>query len=405
MARFLYKASGANGEVRQGEMEAEDTRQVIIELQREQMIPLQVKRVAGLRGLLRYGAASRRRKIGQKQIRSFAKELATLLKAGLPLEGALSLMARLSSDEAVSEVIDSLNESIKGGATFSRALEKHRDVFPQLFVSMIKAGEAGGMLGEALERITEYMERSQELRESVRSALIYPTILLVVAAISVMVLLVFVVPQFSRMFQDMGRELPLPTQVVLAAGDFLQQYWWLLLAGLFLTIALFRAWLEKADNQYRWDRWLLTMPLAGELLLKVETARLSRTLSSLLHNGLTLLSAVNLSREVLNNRYIARGVEQAAQKLKQGKGLSAPLIEQKVLPERAIRMLQVGEESGDIGAMLADVADVYDREVRETVQRLLTLVEPVLIVGLGLVIAGIIIAILLAMLSVNDLAF
>ncbi|MCU7924256.1 MAG: type II secretion system F family protein, partial [Candidatus Thiodiazotropha sp. (ex Dulcina madagascariensis)] len=404
MALFLYKASGANGEVRQGEMEAEDTRQVIIELQREQLIPLQVKRVTGLRGLLRYGAASRS-KIGQKQVLSFAKELATLLKAGLPLEGALSLMARLSSDEAVSEVIDSLNESIKGGASFSRALEKHRDLFPRLFVSMIKAGEAGGMLSEALERITEYMERAQELKESVRSALIYPTILLLVAAISVMVLLVFVVPQFSQMFQDMGRELPLPTQVVLAAGDFLKQYWWLLLAGLFLAIALFRVWLERADNQYRWDRWLLTLPLAGELLLKVETARLSRTLSSLLHNGLTLLSAVTLSQEVLNNRYIARGVEQAAQKLKQGKGLSAPLIEQKVLPELAIRMLQVGEESGDIGTMLADVADVYDREVRETVQRLLTLVEPVLIVGLGLIIAGIIISILLAMLSVNDLAF
>ncbi|MCU7917750.1 MAG: type II secretion system F family protein [Candidatus Thiodiazotropha sp. (ex Epidulcina cf. delphinae)] len=404
MALFLYKASGANGEVQQGEMEAEDTRQVIIELQREQLIPLQVKRVTGLRGLLRYGAASRS-KIGQKQILSFAKELATLLKAGLPLEGALSLMARLSSDEAVSEVIDSLNESIKGGASFSRALEKHRDLFPRLFVSMIKAGEAGGMLSEALERITEYMERAQELKESVRSALIYPTILLLVAAISVMVLLVFVVPQFSQMFQDMGRELPLPTQVVLAAGDFLKQYWWLLLAGLFLAIALFRVWLERADNQYRWDRWLLTLPLAGELLLKVETARLSRTLSSLLHNGLTLLSAVTLSQEVLNNRYIARGVEQAAQKLKQGKGLSAPLIEQKVLPELAIRMLQVGEESGDIGTMLADVADVYDREVRETVQRLLTLVEPVLIVGLGLIIAGIIISILLAMLSVNDLAF
>ena len=404
MALYSYRASSSGGETLQGEMEAEDTRQVIIELQREQLIPLQVKRVTGLRGILRYGA-SREKKISRKQILAFAKELATLLKAGMPLEGALSLMARLSSDEAMSEVIDSLNESIKGGATFSRALEKHRDIFPRLFVSMIKAGEAGGLLGEALERITDYMERSQALRENVRSALIYPTILLVVAAISVMVLLVFVVPQFSQMFQDMGRELPLPTQVVLAAGDFLKGYWWLLLAVIFLGTALFRAWLEKADHRYRWDRWILGLPLFGDLMLKVETARLSRTLASLLQNGLTLLNAVTLSQEVLNNRYIARGIEQAAQKLKQGKGLSAPLIEQKVLPELAIRMLQVGEESGEIGAMLTDVADVYDREVRETVQRLLTLVEPVLIVGLGLIIAGIIISILLAMLSVNDLAF
>ena len=404
MALYSYRASSSTGETLQGEMEAEDTRQVIIELQREQLIPLQVKRVTGLRGILRYGASSKN-KVTRKQVLAFAKELATLLKAGTPLEGALSLMARLSSDEAMSEVIDALNESIKGGATFSRALEKHREIFPRLFVSMIKAGEAGGLLGEALERITDYMERSEELRESVRSALIYPTILLVVAAISVMVLLVFVVPQFSQMFQDMGRELPLPTQVVLAAGDFLERYWWLLLAAIFLAVALFRMWLEKADHQYLWDRWVLTLPLFGDLLLKVETARLSRTLASLLHNGLTLLNAVTLSQDVLNNRYIARGVEDAAQKLKQGRGLSAPLIEQKVLPELATRMLQVGEESGDIGAMLTDVADVYDREVRETVQRLLTLVEPVLIVGLGLIIAGIIISILLAMLSVNDLAF
>ncbi|MES9926871.1 MAG: type II secretion system F family protein, partial [Candidatus Thiodiazotropha sp. 6PDIVS] len=147
-------------------------------------------------------------------------------------------------------------------------------------------------------------------------------------------------------------------------------------------------WIEKGDHQYRWDRWLLSLPLLGDLLLKVETARLSRTMASLLHNGLTLLNAVKLSQEVLNNSYIAQGIEQAAQQLKQGRGLSAPLIEQKLLPELAIRMLQVGEESGEIDTMLADVADVYDREVRESVQRMLTLVEPILIVGLGLVVAG-----------------
>ncbi|MBV2120040.1 MAG: type II secretion system F family protein [Candidatus Thiodiazotropha sp. (ex Ctena orbiculata)] len=404
MALFSYRASNSLGETLQGEMEAEDSRQVIIELQREQLIPIEVKRVTGLRGLFGY-RNGREKRVGQKQILAFAKELATLLKAGMPLEGALSLMARLNSDEKMANVIDELNDSIKGGATFSRALEKQRDIFPRLFVSMIKAGEAGGMLGEALERITDYMERSQALRESVRSALIYPTILLLVAVVSIMVLLVFVVPQFSQMFEDMGRELPVATQIILAAGEFLTSYWWLLLAMVFLAIALFRIWLEKGDNQYRLDRWLLGLPLFGDLLLKVETARLSRTLASLLNNGLTLLNAVKLSQEVLNNRYIAQGIEQAAQQLKQGKGLSAPLIEQKLLPELAIRMLQVGEESGEIDAMLTDVADVYDREVRETVQRLLTLVEPVLIVGLGLIVAGIIISILLAMLSVNDLAF
>ncbi|ODB84432.1 hypothetical protein A3193_16670 [Candidatus Thiodiazotropha endoloripes] len=404
MALFSYRASNSLGETLQGEMEAEESRQVIIELQREQLIPIEVKRVTGLRGLLGY-RSGQEKKVGQKQILAFAKELATLLKAGMPLEGALSLMARLNSDQKMANVIDELNDSIKGGATFSRALERQRDIFPRLFVSMIKAGEAGGMLGEALERITDYMERSQALRESVRSALIYPTILLLVAVVSIMVLLVFVVPQFSQMFEDMGRELPVATQIILAAGEFLTSYWWLLLALVFLGIALFRIWLEKGDNQYRLDRWLLGLPLIGDLLLKVETARLSRTLASLLNNGLTLLNAVKLSQEVLNNSYLAQGIEQAAQQLKQGKGLSAPLIEQKLLPELAIRMLQVGEESGEIDTMLTDVADVYDREVRESVQRLLTLVEPVLIVGLGLIVAGIIISILLAMLSVNDLAF
>jgi general secretion pathway protein F len=404
MALFSYRASNGTGETLQGEMEAEDSRQVIIELQREQLVPLQVKRITGLRGLLGY-RSGRERKIGRKQILAFAKELATLLKAGMPLEGALSLMARLNSDENMAALIDDLNDSIKGGATFSRALEKQREIFPRLFVSMVKAGEAGGMLGEALDRITDYLERSQALRESVRSALIYPTILLVVATVSVMVLLVFVVPQFSQMFEDMGRELPVATQIILSAGDFLTHYWWMLLASIFLSIALFRIWLERGDHQYRLDRWLLSLPLLGDLLLKIETARLSRTMASLLNNGLTLLNAVKLSQEVLNNRYIADGIERAAQQLKQGRGLSTPLIEQKLLPELAIRMLQVGEESGEIDTMLADVADVYDREVRETVQRLLTLVEPVLIVGLGLIVAGIIISILLAMLSVNDLAF
>jgi len=253
--------------------------------------------------------------------------------------------------------------------------------------------------------VAEYLDRSNELRENIRAALTYPMILLSVAGLSVALLLMFVVPQFSQMFEDMGQALPLPTRIVIAAGYLFRGYWWLMIGSVLLVTAGFRARLERPEVRQRWDRRLLGWPLIGDLLAKVETARFTRTLATLLESGLPLLSALTLVKGVIGNSLIAEGVESAAESLKQGRGLADPLIEQKVFPPLALQMVKVGEESGNLGPMLTRVADIYDGEVRASVKQMLTLLEPILIVGLGLIVAGIIVSILLAVMSANDLAF
>ena len=270
---------------------------------------------------------------------------------------------------------------------------------------MIKAGEAGGVLQDVLQRMVDYLERSNELKESVRSALIYPSKLLTDAGLSVIGLLVFVVPQFRQMFEDMGQALPLPTQIVVGVGDMVRNYWWMILASLFLFIAFTQYHFAQPGVKQRWDKRLLGWPMLGDLIAKVETARFSRTLGILLHNGLPLLTALNLVKDVIGNNTIAESVEKAAESLKRGKGLADPLIEEAVLPPLALQMIKVGEESGDLEPMLNKVADVFDGEVRASIKRALTLLEPLLIVGLGIIVAGIIVSILMAVLSANELAF
>ena len=323
----------------------------------------------------------------------------------MTLDRALQILAELSDDQDLARMIANIRERVQGGDTLSSALEAQGKTFTSLYISMVKAGEAGGVLHNVLERLADYLERSQELRESIRSALVYPTILLLVAGLSVVGLLVFVVPQFSQMFEDMGQALPLPTQIVVSVGNALRSYWWAILAAAFLLVAWLQHHFSRPGVKERWDARLLGWPLLGDLIAKVETARFTRTLATLLHNGLPLLTALNLVRDVIGNSVIARSVEEAADSLKRGKGLADPLIEQQVLPPLALQMIKVGEESGDLEPMLNKVADVFDGEVRASVKRMLTLLEPALIVGLGIIVAGIIVSILMAVLSANQLAF
>ena len=405
MATFEYKAVKANGEIVEGDMEAPDEATVVLRLQAEGFIPV---RTAPARKGMKLELSLARRgggKIGQKQITLLTRELASLLEAGLTLDRALQILLELNDDPAMSQLLGTLQEKMRGGKTFSVALEEQRKLFSKLYVNMVRAGEAGGALQAVMARLADYLERSAELRESVKSALIYPIILVTVAGLSVALLLVFVVPQFAQMFADMGQTLPLPTRIVIGTGDFVRGYWWLLvLLGVGVYVAA-RARLARPEVRYAWDRRLLRMPLFGDLLTKVETARFSRTLSTLVENGVSLLGALTLVKDVISNRIIAETVEKAADKLRHGRGLAEPLMEEGVFPRLALQMMKVGEESGQLETMLSKVADMYDKEVRTTVQRMLALLEPLLIVGLGVVVAGIIMSILVAIMSVNQLAF
>lgn len=400
MAKFAYKAVRPDGEAVEGELEAADEAAVIRHLQGAGLIPIQARRTGGLSLKLRRERAAG---LTRKEVGVITRELATLLEAGLTLDRSLQILIDLSGEPRVARVLTALQERVRGGATFSTALEEQGTQFPRLYVNMVRAGEASGALDAVLARLADYLERAAELRETVTSALVYPAILLVVAGLSVILLLVFVVPQFTVLFQDMNAALPLPTQVVIAVGDLFRNYWWAILALLALTAVGVERWLERPGVRDRLDVRVLALPLFGDLIWKMETARFCHTLSTLLKNGLPLLSALNLAREVVGNRKLSGLLVEASEELKRGHGMAGPFTQREILPQMALQMIRVGEESGSLDAMLGKVAEVYDKETQSSVRRMLTLLEPILIIGLGAMVAGIIISIIVPILGLNEL--
>jgi len=400
MARFLYKAVKQDGETLEGELDAVDEAAVIRQLQSQGLIPIRARLAGGWRGQLR---RARTRGLSVKEIGVLTRQLATLLEAGLTLDRSLQILIDLTSEERISRVLASLQDRVRGGATFSAALEEEGEQFSRLYVNVVRAGEATGALDAVLARLADYLERTAELRETITSALVYPAILFVVAALSVILLLIVVVPKFTVLFSDVGATLPLSTRIVIGLGDLFRDYWWAMLAGVAAVAAGLEQWLRRPGVRERLDARLLALPLFGDLIWKLETSRFCHTLASLLKNGLPLLSALNLSKEVVSNRKLSGLLDEAAEDLKHGRGLAEPFARREILPQMALQMIRVGEESGSLDAMLGKVAIVYDKETEASVKRMLTLLEPILIIGLGLIVGGIIMSIIVPIMSANEL--
>jgi general secretion pathway protein F len=408
MPLYRYKAVSSTGEVSNGELEAPQESAVVERLRDLGLLPVRIDLAlagAGPRAPRESGIRLfRKRSVGGDDLMSFTRELGTLLSAGLPLDRSLEILISLAGSEPVRALLQQVRDDVRGGAALSQALDAQKGVFSRFYVNIIRAGEAGGALPAVLVRLTDFMERAKELRETVISALIYPTILVGVAVLSVMLLLIYVVPQFSQMFHDAGKALPLPTQVVIASGNFLRSYWYLLILGAFLVVYWWRGQRAKTASRLRWDARFLRAPLLGDLVAKIEVARFSRTLGTLLGNGVTLLSGLSIVKETMGNLVLANALDGVIGKLREGQGLGRPLMETGLYPKLAIHMVLVGEETGRLEEMLLRVADVYDREVQTAVKRMLGLLEPLLILTLAAVIAGIILSILVALLSINELA-
>ncbi|NJD07428.1 MAG: type II secretion system F family protein [Methylococcaceae bacterium] len=405
MPLYFYKAVGRDGESIEAEREATDETALLLALQNEGLLPIRIVPASSKPfAWLRLGRA--KGAISHKEITLFTHELLTLLQAGLPLDRALNTLLELTATQAnLNALIGRVLDSVKGGAQLSDALEQQSGVFSRFYLNLIRAGEAGGALELVLERLAQYLERSKELRDTVTTAMIYPAILVTLSALSLILLLTFVVPQFTEMFESAGKELPVPTQVVVGVAEFLRDFWWTLPLLVVAVASFFRAQLNDPDRRMVWDRRFLKIPGVGDLIIKVEVANFSRTLATLLTNGVSLLTAMGIVKETLGNKVVADKVNLAIESLKQGGGLSAPLMEAELFPSLALQMIKLGEESGKLDEMLDRVAMTYDKEIRNAIQRLLALLEPILIVGLGIMIGGIIISVLMAILSVNDLAF
>ena len=394
MPLFRYRALSSAGETLDGQMEASSAEEVITRLQDQGHLPVEARRAeaGGGDGL---GTLLRRNDFGPEQVMQFTQQLATLLGAGQPLDRALGILLELPESAQARRVVERIRESVRGGAPLSVALEQQHGLFSRLYVNLVRAGEAGGSLHDSLRRLADYLERSAVLRGRVVNALTYPAILLTLVFASVAFLMMVVVPQFQALFEGMDVALPWYTAAVLQTGLFLRGWWWAVLLALALAIVVgARRWRDPVLR--RWlDERVLRLRFPGDLLAKLDTARLARTLATLVHNGVPLLTALNLSRPVLSNRVLAEAVEAASEDVKTGSGLGYALGRQKRFPRLAVHMVQVGEESGELDAMLFKVADTYDREAGDALERLLAVLVPAVIVLLTGVVGVIVLSVLL----------
>ena len=412
MPVYRYKAVNGAGATVHGEYDALQEGAVIEWLRESALMPLKVELAKGGRSSASSAASGSatarrswfsRKRVSQEQILNLTREMATLLKAGLTLDRALEILINLSTADSARALMQQIRDDVRGGASLSQSLDKGA-VFSRFYVNIVRAGEAGGALAAVMARLAEFMERAKELKETVRSALIYPTLLLIVAVGSIMLLLIKVVPQFEPIFAQSGKALPFATQMVIGSGRFAQQYWWVLGVGIVVIGYWWRWQMARKSSRYKWDRRFLKLPVFGDLINKIETARFARTLSTLLGNGVTLLGGMSIVRETMTNTVLAGALESVTAKLREGRGLSQPLKETGVYPQLAVQLIQVGEETGRLEEMLGRVADIYDTESSRAVKRMLGVLEPLLILIMAGLIAMVILSILLGIFSINDLA-
>lgn len=404
MVEYLYRATTLSGQTVEGAMDGKDEEAIIQSLHQLGYIPIRIishdETGAGLRL-----PAFLRQRVGVKNLLTFTQELSTLISAGLPLDRSLSILGTLTENSVLREAVKDILRRVEGGNSLAEALANYPRIFPRLYINMIKAGESGGFLETILSRLAQYLQGTKEIKDHLISVMIYPLILTVVTGISITVLVMFVIPTFSRIFSDMKQAIPLPTQIVLTFSQLMKGYWWAGAGALVLIYFGLKAYKRDEERKWRWDQFKLRWIMVGDLIKKVEVARFARTLGTLLQSGVSILPAFNLVKEVSQNLAISRSIAHVHDRLREGKGISKSMEETGVFPPLAIHMINVGEETGTLDQMLMKVADAYEEGVRTAVKRFVSLLEPLIILFMGGVILFIVISILWAILSVNDLNF
>jgi general secretion pathway protein F len=330
-------------------------------------------------------------------------QIATLLRAGLPLDEAIEVAAEISEAPRERAALRALLERLRGGSSLADAMTAEGS-FPDFAISMVRAGEAGAGLEPALARLTEFLERDQAAREHIKSALLYPAVVALVCCASIGVLFAFVVPRFRPLFEQAGDALPAPARALLAASDLVQAFWWTLPAALVAAVLLVRRELRDRRRRQRWDRLVLRVPLLGPIVVKTQTIHFTRTVGTLLKNGVPLVNALSITRGAVGNTVFGEAADTVLEQVRTGKGLAEPLRATGVFPPLALRLIRIGEESGRQDDMLLRVAEVLEADTRRTIDRLLSLLTPALTIALGMIVAAVIGSILTAVLSVYDLA-
>ncbi|MBN1830327.1 MAG: type II secretion system inner membrane protein GspF [Deltaproteobacteria bacterium] len=407
MTTFSYKAADHSGRVVQGVLEANDRNGAVLRLHELGYIPMRIDLArTGQRWFdftMPVSFSSFFRGVSSKDVVIFTQDLSTLIAAGLPIDRALAILIDVTEKEAFRKIIADILKRVQGGSYLSDALALYPKNFSTFYVNMVRAGEAGGVLDNVLERLAIFLESSQEVRDFIASAMVYPLFLVFMGGISIIVLMTFVIPKFSIIFADMGQAIPPTTRFLLDFSQFLRTSWiWLLLAMIILIVAIKRYVATPAGRMQK-DRLMLRLPVIGAFVKKVEIARLARTLGTLTKSGVPILQALKLVKDIVGNREIARSIDRVHDRVKEGDRLSKPLAAVGHFPPLAIQMITVGEETGKLDAMLARVADNYEKAVKNAIKRFISLLEPAVILVMGLVVGFIVVSMLLAIFSMNEL--
>ena len=408
MTVYIYKATDKNGTYVEGNISASDYKGAIQQIRKLNYFPVKVSEGKGSSKFssgMALSMPSWGSPIPLKDLMTLTQQLATLVDSGLTLDDGLATLIKLSETEKIRSVLTDVRKQVHAGSSFADALAEHPKVFSKLYVNMIRAGEAGGILGETLSRLALFMEKSVELKNSIRSAMVYPAILTLVGGTAVIILITFVIPQFSKLFEEMGAALPLPTQIMLGLSSLIINYWPALILAITGFIAAFTFYIKTNNGRLKWDGILLKLPLFGPLIQKIEVSRFSLTLATLLKSGVPILQAMGIVQSILINRVVSDSIVVLQQALKKGNGLSGPLQKAGIFPPMAVHMITVGETSGALDEMLTKVSKTYDKEVEQSIKQVISLIEPMMILLMAVIIGFIVVSMLLAIFSANDIAF
>ncbi len=387
MPKFVYSARPATGgDIQRGELEVKSKEEVLAYLHRQKLIPVSVRQKdAGI--TIQFGSG-----VSTRDIVIFTRQFATMINSGLPLVQSLDILAEQTENQALRKVIQEVLYDVESGNTLADALGKHPKVFTELYVNMVAAGEAGGILDTILLRLATFLEKNDALVRKIKGAMIYPAVIFTVAILAVVVLLVFVIPTFQNMFESAGIPLPLPTQLVINLSRFLQGYWWALGAGVVGLVFLIRQTYQTPAGRLAIDKVLLNLPILGDLQRKAAVARFTRTLGTLVSSGVSILDGLEITAKTAGNRVIHDAVMGSRASIAGGETISGPLKESGVFPPMVVQMINVGEQTGGLDEMLTKIADFYDEEVDAAVEALLAAMEPIMIVVLGVVVGGMIVS-------------
>lgn len=403
MDTFDYEATTKDGNIVKGTIKVVSESMAVERIQDMGYFPLKVKKAVESENSLGRILTSFKDRITNKDLMTFTYQLSVLLDAGFPLERSLTILAELTEKKKFQELLKEMISSVRGGKSFSDTLERFPSVFPLFYVNMVKAGEAGGFIEGVISRMAVYLENSQRLEDDVRSALVYPLVIFSFSCIAVIVLLTFVVPNFSGIFADMDAELPLSTLILFSLSDVLVEYWWIILLLIAGAAAGIRKYISSESGRQFWDRLKFRMPVFGKLYREAAVSRFARTFGTLLDSGVPILSALQIVKGTLENEKISEIIASVREAVRKGKSISEPLKNSDIFPPIAVHMITVGEESGKLNEMLVKISDRFDIEVKTTIKRLLSILEPALIIFMAILIGAIVISMLLAIFSMNEM--